>query len=676
MQLPLYPVAKFTSTLTVKTFRGKAFKIISVILICLLLCANITAQDHYNVDSLKAVINENNEDTNRYNALISLAFYYHEIDYKQSLQYARQAYSVAKKTGDLEKEAYTQHMIGGLTTDYIEGIHALSDALSIYETLRDSVQICRVKLPLQATYREAGDFRNALNQALTGLKIAKAYNVSGNEFGFIGHHFEPLFLSEIGQTYVMMNQPDSALIYVKKAVEYNELFNAVTYEFPFYLLATIQTMKGEYGQALLNYRKSLALALLNGFSGDSLQIYSGMSSLFTKTGKLDSAVHYANIVVKSWEPDNSERKNMLEAVDNLATVYKITGNKDSIIKYVQLNQKLKDSFYSVDKDREIQNISFNEQLTKEKLLASQVKYRSRVQAYALGAGLFAVLIIAVILWRSNQNKQKSKAEIEKAYSELKATQTQLIQSEKMASLGELTAGIAHEIQNPLNFVNNFSEVNRELMIELKDEINKGNLEGIKSLAGDIIDNEEKINHHGKRADAIVKGMLQHSRTSDGMKEPADINALADEYLRLSFHGFRAREKSFNVSFKTDFDNTIGKINMVAQDMGRVLLNLYNNAFYAVSEKKKEHPENYEPLVSVSTKKLKNKIEIIVRDNGGGISPQILNKIFQPFFTTKPAGAGTGLGLSLSYDTVRSHGGLLKVESKEGEGSAFIIDLPV
>jgi signal transduction histidine kinase len=414
----------------------------------------------------------------------------------------------------------------------------------------------------------------------------------------------------------------------------------------------------------------------NGFAWDSLQIYSGMSSLFTKMGRRDSAIHYANIVVSSWQPGWSERKNMLEAIDNLATVYESTGDKDSIIKYIKLDQKLKDSFYGVDKDREIQNISFNEKMTREKLLASEAKYRSRMQVYGLTAGLCALLIIAVILWRSNQNKQKSKAEIEKAYSELKATQTQLIQSEKMASLGELTAGIAHEIQNPLNFVNNFSEVNKELITEMKDEIDKGNFEGVKALMVDIIDNEEKINHHGKRADAIVKGMLQHSRISEGVKEPDDINALADEYLRLSFHGFRAREKTFNVAIKTDFDNTIGKINMVAQDIGRVLLNLYNNAFYAVSEKKKQTRENYEPVVSVSTKKLQDKVEIIVRDNGGGVPPQILNKIFQPFFTTKPAGAGTGLGLSLSYDTVRSHGGTLKVESKEGEGSAFIIDLPV
>jgi len=676
MQSPLLPPANLFSAA-----RGNAMYIrfsqkIKWTLILCVFSMKICAQARVNEDSLKVIVSQNKEDTNTCNALINLAIYYNDSNSDQTLHYAREGLALAKKMGDEKREANCQVLIGTSLVDYIQSVQSLTKALSIYESLKDSIFICIVKLPLQANYREAGDFRNALYHALTGVKIATARHVTGELNIFPGRRLEPQFLSEIGQTYILMNQPDSALIYVNKAVEINEIFNNSTYEFPIYLLATIQRMKGEYDQSLKNYRRAIELAIQNGFARDTLQIYSGVSSLFTKMGRTDSAIHYANIVARSWDLGNSERKNILEAIGNLADVYKITGNKDSIIKYDELNQKLKDSFYGVDKDREIQNISFNEKLTKEKLLAGQEKYRSRVQLYGLTAGLCALLIIAVLLWRSNQHKQKSKAEIEKAYAELKATQTQLIQSEKMASLGELTAGIAHEIQNPLNFVNNFSEVNKELMVEMKDEIDKGNMEGVKTLAKDIIDNEEKINHHGKRADAIVKGMLQHSRTSEGIKEPTDINALADEYLRLSFHGFRAREKTFNVTIKTDFDQTMGKINMVAQDMGRVLLNLYNNAFYAVSEKKKNNPANYEPVVSVSTKRGNDKIEIIVRDNGGGISPRILNKIFQPFFTTKPAGAGTGLGLSLSYDTVRSHGGILKVDSKEGEGSAFIVELPV
>jgi signal transduction histidine kinase len=275
--------------------------------------------------------------------------------------------------------------------------------------------------------------------------------------------------------------------------------------------------------------------------------------------------------------------------------------------------------------------------------------------------------------------EAAKHEVEVTYSELKSTQAQLIQSEKMASLGELTAGIAHEIQNPLNFVNNFSEVNNELISELVDEVDKGNYDEVKVIAVSLKDNEEKINHHGKRADAIVKGMLQHSRASAGHKEPTDINKLADEYLRLSYHGMRARDKSFNAEMKTDFDESIGKINVVPQDIGRVLLNLFNNAFYAVNEKQKAQSSklnaessSYVPKVTMITKKLNDKVEVKVSDNGNGIPQNIIDKIFQPFFTTKPAGQGTGLGLSLVYDIVKAHEGEIKVETKEGEGSEFIV----
>ena len=278
---------------------------------------------------------------------------------------------------------------------------------------------------------------------------------------------------------------------------------------------------------------------------------------------------------------------------------------------------------------------------------------------------------------SQENIAAQRDELSTTVDMLKSTQAQLIQSEKMASLGELTAGIAHEIQNPLNFVNNFSELNKELLHELKGEVDKGNIDEVKAIANDVIDNEEKINHHGKRADAIVKGMLQHSRQTKGVKELTNLNALCDEFLRLSYHGLRAKDKSFNADFTTDFDERISKINLVPQDMGRVLLNLFNNAFYAVNEKSKTANENYKPLVSIQTKTLSDAIEIIISDNGNGIPQSISNKIFQPFFTTKPTGQGTGLGLSLSYDIItKEHNGILQVESKEKEGSVFIIQLPI
>jgi two-component system, NtrC family, sensor kinase len=275
---------------------------------------------------------------------------------------------------------------------------------------------------------------------------------------------------------------------------------------------------------------------------------------------------------------------------------------------------------------------------------------------------------------------QQKEELEEALVELKATQSQLIQSEKMASLGELTAGIAHEIQNPLNFINNFSEVNTELIAEMKEEMEKGNIAEAKTIANDITANEQKINHHGKRADAIVKGMLQHSRTSNGVKEPTDINALADEYLRLAYHGLRAKDKSFNAILITDYDVHVGKINIIPQDIGRVILNLITNAFYAAPLPPdggfKNPRHKHEPTIWVSTKKRGDKVFISVRDNGPGIPPNILDKIFQPFFTTKPTGHGTGLGLSLSYDIIKAHNGELKVSNREDEGAEFIIELPV
>jgi two-component system, NtrC family, sensor kinase len=351
----------------------------------------------------------------------------------------------------------------------------------------------------------------------------------------------------------------------------------------------------------------------------------------------------------------------------------------------------------------------HQQELQQKIEQNKVEYKNRLNIYILLAGLLILLIVAGGLWRRNVYKQKSfvllqkqkqeidsqKQKVETTLEELKSTQVQLIQSEKMASLGELTAGIAHEIQNPLNFVNNFSEVNNELIEELKMENGKWKMQNNAEheLLNNIKENNEKIIHHGKRADAIVKGMLQHSRTSSGQREPTDINALCDEYLRLAYHGLRAKDNSFNATINTDFDHSIGKINIISLDIGRVLLNLYNNAFYAINERQKAEDERnmvepkalypttstvhlkYAPTVLVSTKKIGDGISICVVDNGNGIPRKIVDKIFQPFFTTKPTGQGTGLGLSLAYDIVKAHGGEINVETKDGEETAFIVMLP-
>ena len=451
-------------------------------------------------------------------------------------------------------------------------------------------------------------------------------------------------------------------------------------------MALMEAKEGKFNDALENYR--LGLLYSRNINQDIADGYNGIAVVFQQMGQLDSATYYAKNAMKLSQKESLTPK-VLDASALLTELY-IKINTDSAFKYQRVMLSTKDSLFSEEKIKQLQNLSFNEQMRQQELQQTiqqtQLKYRNRLNVYILLAGLLILLIVALGLWRRNIYKQKSfvllqkqKEQIESTLTQLKSTQSQLIQSEKMASLGELTAGIAHEIQNPLNFVNNFSEVNKELLVEMKDEMNKGNLKEANSIADDVIGNEEKINHHGKRADAIVKGMLQHSRTSSGQKEPTDINALADEYLRLAYHGLRAKDKSFNATMKTDFDPSIGNIKIIPQDIGRVLLNLINNAFYAVQmhvETQNSASLQYEPTVWVSTKKMNGEIWISVKDNGNGIPQKVLDKIFQPFFTTKPTGQGTGLGLSLSYDIVKAHGGEIKVETKDGEGTEFIIIMPV
>ncbi|MGN6616222.1 MAG: ATP-binding protein [Ilyomonas sp.] len=446
------------------------------------------------------------------------------------------------------------------------------------------------------------------------------------------------------------------------------------------VLASIHAKSGHNKLALEFYKNAIPLATNGSFGTNILNAFNGIAKIYLSEGKADSAIYYSNQVLQKW--GKTHPVEMLPAATLLANIYESKNLKDSALKYLKLAISLNDSLFNQQRTREAQSFAFDKQLQQQELVAQQQENDSKLRQYVLLAFMLILLLIAFFFFRSNRLKQKAnvllneqKEKVESTLSELKSTQQQLIQSEKMASLGELTAGIAHEIQNPLNFVNNFSEVNRELIAEMKEEIDKGNYDEVKLIATDVEENEQKILQHGKRADAIVKGMLQHSRKSEGKKEPTDINALCDEYLRLSYHGLRAKDKNFNAEIKTYFDTSLPKINVAPQDIGRVLLNLFNNAFYAVRERQKAEGERYEPTVSIHTKRVDGEVEIYVRDNGIGIPQNIIDKIFQPFFTTKPTGQGTGLGLSLSYDIMKAHGGEIRVESKEGEGSEFVIRLP-
>jgi signal transduction histidine kinase len=383
-------------------------------------------------------------------------------------------------------------------------------------------------------------------------------------------------------------------------------------------------------------------------------------------------------------------KNLWENYSHACMIYNELGDFEKAYEYSKLEALEREKYLNSIIDRlESEALIKYETAKKDEMIDRQedtIAWQKRTQILYIS---IAILLIASLLGmirsrRKIRKKQKeieqSRKELQKSLENLKATQAQLIHAEKMASLGELTAGIAHEIQNPLNFVNNFSEVSVDLVGEMNEELESGNTEEVTAIAADLKQNLEKINHHGQRASSIVKGMLEHSRAGDGHKEPTDINALADEYFRLAYHGLRAKDKSFNADFKSDFDEGLPIIDLVPQDVGRVLLNLINNAFYAVHQKTLSGLDSqgtYKPLVTITTKNLGDKIEISVEDNGNGIPESVKEKIFQPFFTTKPTGQGTGLGLSMSYDIItKGHGGTIKVNSKPGKGTEFIIQLPV
>jgi two-component system, NtrC family, sensor kinase len=406
-----------------------------------------------------------------------------------------------------------------------------------------------------------------------------------------------------------------------------------------------------------------------------------LSHLFLASQKRDSSLWHAHHALNLAESQKF-KKFILIADTMLVSVHESMGNMDSAFYYLKRSVKLKNELFNSEKAQELMSIINADNQHKLEIENTKAAYSRKLQLYLFLAIIIFLLSLALFLWRNvrmrrkaNDALSKQKNELELTLQKLRSTQKQLIQSEKMASLGELTAGIAHEILNPLNFVNNFSEVNEELMAELQDEARAGNTADVLLLATTVDENLKKIIHHGRRADSIVKGMLQHSRTDGGKKELTDINALADEFLRLSYHGLRAKDKTFNAVLETHFDPLMKPVNIVPQDIGRVLLNLLNNAFYAVHEKKKTSDSNYEPTVSVSTVNNDHHISIKIKDNGNGIPQKLMDKIFQPFFTTKPTGEGTGLSLSLSYDIVKAHGGELKVETKEGDGSEFIIQFP-
>ena len=610
----------------------------------------------------------------------------------------------------------------GLTGEAKASLAYRLKAEAIAETTQDKRLISRCQNSVSAFYQSSvGDYAKSMDLALRAEKNAEAVN----DIGLMASAW-----SSMAGIYTAIGDQEKSLEYYKKALDANKKLGNQGLEFS--LLNRIgerYRLTGKYPEAIKAYQEGIAITEIpyniELTESNIADVYVRMGNLpmalkyafkslhgaqrindtegeewidgilgraYLKRGMPDSALYYAHIgYAKANQTGTIEFKR--DNTEALANAYAFKKDFANAYKYHNLFISYRDSMMNAEVTNHANVLQFNYDMAKKQAQIVTLNQGRKMQNYFL-AGTLVVLgligITVVVLYRNNRQKQKANTllnqqkkmieeqrdQTNKALTELKATQTQLIQSEKMASLGELTAGIAHEIQNPLNFVNNFSEVNREMIDEMTQELKAGNLDEAITIANNIKQNEEKISHHGKRADFIVKGMLQHSKTGSGTKEPTNTNALADEFMRLAFHGMRAKDKSFNAEMITHLDPKLPKVNVVQQDIGRVLLNLFNNAFYAVMKKRKTAGPDYKPSVEVSTAVKNGSIEIKVKDNGNGIPEHVRDKIMQPFFTTKPTGEGTGLGLSISYDiVVNGHGGDIIVDTKEGEYTEFLVVLP-
>ena len=642
-------------------------KFIRIVFLSLIGSVGFT-QTRVAIDSLNHQIEIAKDDTSRIKAQAFFFFFYRLGNTDSSIFYGQQALKSARQINYPEGEilalgymSITMEQIGNLS----KALEMAFKALQIAKTNRLE---CEAALnAIGETYIILKDYPKALQYLYEQKSICES---NGN--------IEALAYAkkDIAVVFEEMNQLDSAWYYVQLAIQD---FQKTGREEPqtYQVLGNIKMKSGNNTEALNFYQSGLQIAIKNNERRASAEAYNKIATFYIKVNQPDSGIYYAR---KGFEESQliSQKKTLQEAAALLSELYEQKDSKESL-RYLKIADAYKDSLFGAGNLQAIQALINQQEEHQKEIEASRIRYQNNLRQYVLIAGLGILLFVSATLYRNNRQKQKSNKVLATTLSNLRETQAQLVKTEKMASLGELTAGIAHEIQNPLNFVNNFSEVNKEIVDEATEEMGQGNYEEVKHILADIKDNSEKINHHGKRADAIVKSMLQHSRTSTGEKEMTDLNALCDEYLRMAYHGFKARDNDFEAGLRTEFDPGLPKLNIIPQDIGRVLQNIFNNAFQAISAV--ENPE-----VVVSTRAIPRQltggvrsgvsgVEILVSDNGPGIPDSIKDKIFQPFFTTKPTGQGTGLGLSLAYDIVKAHGGEIEVDSTEGVGTKFIIRLP-
>jgi two-component system, NtrC family, sensor kinase len=630
-------------------------------------------------DSLKIELSKAKNDTTKVLIYAQLVAYRLPMPRAEKIEFGQKGYDLAKKIHFEKGIILCGNDLGFIMIekDYFKSLPILFDVKKICEKNKDTTNLV-VSIGYLAYAHNKFNVIKALYYYRICLNLMQKAHIS--------ERIMPIYTA-MGYAFKDKGDLDSALIYLKKGYQSSLTGNSPipvsSYGVHF---GEIYYKKGNIPVAKQYLKKSIVLTNETNVLGQSFYF---LAKIYQEQNKLDSAKYFAKQSLM-YEQKYDRSVYLINSSQLLYDLYKNTDTQKAL-HYLEISSMTKDSLFSQEKERQVEKMAFEEReretITQRRIEAHKLDFENKIKIYILIGILLGLGIFAFVLYRNNNQKHQAnivlkeqKEEIESTLSKLKATQNQLFQSEKLASLGELTAGIAHEIQNPLNFVNNFSEMSVELAKELKDEVEKPEMDKalIIELANDLAQNQEKITHHGKRASSIVKGMLEHSRTNTGIKELTDINKMADEFLRLAYHGLRAKDKGFNADFKTDFEVDLPRINVVPQDIGRVMLNLISNAFYAVGKKENERTEtkgSFNPMIVVSTKSIDNQIIISIKDNGMGMSEATKAKIFQPFFTTKPTGEGTGLGLSLSYDIIKAHGGELKVESKEGVFTEFTIILP-
>ncbi|MFI5156794.1 MAG: ATP-binding protein, partial [Chitinophagales bacterium] len=648
----------------------------------LLVVSSVVSAQDPKIDSLKLSLAQTKEDTTKVMLMDSIAWFYGFYDIDSSIAYARKAIERSQSIHYPYGEfwAYLRMSLAyTVFSDYAKALELQINSLRIAQQLPDrrNETIAQAHMFIGYGYRIMDNYHESIAQHNLATQFQKA---SGKPLSQLINSYNNAAI-----TYSLMGEKELALHFADSAYDLMKKSKTIL-SWPLENQGRVQLLCGNYPLAAKFLRAAMAKYPVeqshdNGYFHAG--IYITMARILFATGQYDSSIYYADLALQICQKNKFLHYDR-DASNLLAKNYKLLHQADSVVKYLERSVAANDSILSPIRVSKFQSIGFLEEERQREIEATKERFKAQERFYALLAALAVFFLVAFMLYRNNRQKQKTNAmlnrqkeELQSTLNELRTTQAQLIQSEKMASLGEMTAGIAHEIQNPLNFVNNFSEVNAELLEEMNKAWEEGNTNEARSLSEGIKQNLEKINHHGKRADAIVKGMLMHSRTSKGQKELVDINAMVDEYLKLSYHGMRAKDKFFNAKFITSLDESLGKINLVPQDMGRVFVNLFNNAFYSINEKRRGLDGKYEPELSVSTKNTGSKVEIRIKDNGPGILKKNIDKIYQPFFTTKPTGEGTGLGLSLSYDIItKEHGGEIKVETVEGEYTEFTIYLPV